>query len=68
MALGPNPRAAGMDPRWPLGCVDMVYVKQEAGAAWVVIDFFGDVIFRGDRSSCFFYIDEAPFFNYQQRH
>ncbi len=48
-----NTKAEDLDFRWPLEAIDLGYVRK-AGDTWELRDFFGDLIFSGDRSSCFF--------------
>lgn len=49
-----NPEALGMDPRWPLECVDMTYVA-DTPVGWALVDFFGARLVESDnRSACYF--------------
>lgn len=63
-----NPKAEGMDPRWPLPCVDMVYVRERPDGVWELRDFFGGVLLETtNRSSCFFLLADHGL-TYSMRH
>ena len=56
-----------LDPRWPLPCVDMVYVGR-IGDDWALKDFNGEIIFQSsNRSSVFFKAAELKFTIHQRQ-
>lgn len=53
--MRPSPITEDLDPRWPLPCVELAYVREEQPGVWVLRDFYGQaLVATSDRSTCFF--------------